>query len=154
MKNFVDMPPCLALMLGRWSDSPKLHIVVENTEFLNWLSSLRYLCVLSLRGISRIIELPPSIGEIRTLRVLDLQACYDLERLPVEVTQLRNLEHFDTSECYFLTHMPAGMSNLSHLQVLKGFVVGKPKGGEGQSPCKLSEISTLSCIEKLSISIG
>ncbi|KAK7831264.1 hypothetical protein CFP56_027541 [Quercus suber] len=49
------------------------------------------LSLLSLQGISRIKELPHSIGLLRSLLILDLKECHNLEILSEEVANLTNL---------------------------------------------------------------
>ena len=71
------------LQLGRWlQGSPKHHIEVESEEFLKELRDQKELKYLSLRGISRISELPLSIFQLESLETLDLKACHNLETLP------------------------------------------------------------------------
>ncbi|CAJ1931553.1 unnamed protein product [Sphenostylis stenocarpa] len=70
------------LHLGRWlQHSASHHIEVESEEFLKELKGQEYLKYLSLRGISRISELPPSIFQLKNLETLDLKACHNLETL-------------------------------------------------------------------------
>jgi hypothetical protein len=108
--------------------SHKNHIEVESTEFLKGffkgLKNVKCFRLLSLQGISRISELPNSIGNLTNLRILDLKACYDLEALPDGIASLKKLSHLDISGCYLLDYMPKGLASLSELQVLKGFVIG------------------------------
>ncbi|PPD81396.1 hypothetical protein GOBAR_DD21668 [Gossypium barbadense] len=81
------------------------------------------------------------------LRILDLKACHTLEELPKEVGLLKMLSYLDLSECYLLDWIPTDLSKLSKLKVLKGFVISS------NSPCTLTHLTTLSELEKLSISI-
>jgi len=49
--------------LGRWCSKPEQHLQVEGTEFLKYSKKLKNVRLLSLKGVSRIMELPNSIGE-------------------------------------------------------------------------------------------
>nr|XP_027118736.1 uncharacterized protein LOC113735978 [Coffea arabica] len=140
------------LQLGRWQNSVKHHIEVENKDLtveskkkkkveyevsLNGLgrqTSLRYL---SLRGVSRLTNLPRSVLNLISLEILDLRACHNLEKLPSDISALRNLTHLDLSECYLLESMPKGIEELSALQVLKGFVIGIVR----RNPCRGSDLA-------------
>ncbi|RZB99625.1 uncharacterized protein LOC114424206 [Glycine soja] len=146
------MKDLLVLQLGRWTkDSPKHHIEVDSEEFLKELSGHEYLFCLSLRGISRIFELPPSIVKIESLETLDLKACHNLETLPSDISSLRWLRYLNLSECYLLDRMPKGIQNLTWLEVLKGFVLGS----SSKTPCRISDIAArLKRLERLSIRIG
>ncbi|KAL5177839.1 Disease resistance RPP13-like protein 4 [Glycine soja] len=140
------------LQLGRFmQDSPKHHIEVDSEEFLKELSGHKYLYYLSLRGISRIFELPPSIVKIESLQYLDLKACHNLETLPSDISSLQSLWYLNLSECYLLDRMPKGIQNLTRLQVLKGFVLGS----SSKTPCRISDIAAnLKELKRLSIRIG
>ena len=107
-----------------WEGSLENHIEVESTEFFKGLKNMKRLRLLSLQGISRINELPDSIGKLTNLRILDLKACHNLEALPEDLALLKKLSHLDISECYLLDGMPKAIAFLTELQVLKGFVVG------------------------------
>lgn len=153
------------LQLGRWQNSVKHHIEVENEELvvvsrkkkkvkyevsLSGLGTQTCLKYLSLRGVSRINTLPRSIINLISLEILDLKACHNLEKLPSDISSLRNLTHLDVSDCYLLESMPKGIEELSALQVLKGFVIGNTR----KNPCKLSDLTQLESLRKLSIRIG
>ncbi|KHM99652.1 Disease resistance RPP13-like protein 4 [Glycine soja] len=140
------------LQLGRFmQDSPKHHIEVDSEEFLKELSGHKCLYSLSLRGISRIFELPPSIVKIESLETLDLKACHNLETLPSDISSLRMLRYLNLSECYLLDRMPKGIENLTVLRVLKGFVLGS----SSKTPCRISDIAAnLKRLKRLSIRIG
>ncbi|XP_062007402.1 disease resistance RPP13-like protein 4 [Rosa rugosa] len=146
------------LHFGRWQSSPKYHIEVDQktfdgsqaVSFLNGLGAQKHLKYLSLRGISRISELPASIRSLISLEILDLRACHDLERLPSDISSLKKLTHLDVSECYLLEGMPKGLHKLSSLQVLKGFLIGSQE----KTPTKLGELATLKKLRRLSIHIG
>ncbi|CAJ1964166.1 unnamed protein product [Sphenostylis stenocarpa] len=138
------------LHLGRWQDSALHHIEVESEEFLKELRDQKSLKYLNLRGISRIYNLPPTIVKLERLEILDLKACHNLETLPNDIAPLKNLRHLDLSQCYLLERMPNGIEKLTNLQVLKGFVIGSAR----MTPCRLSDLSNLKKLERLSIHIG
>ncbi|XP_021902050.1 disease resistance RPP13-like protein 4 [Carica papaya] len=138
------------LHLGRWQGSSKNHIEVTNTEFLRTLGDLKHLRYINLQGISRIHELPLLISSLRHLKILDLRACHNLEKLPSGISMLENLEYLDMSECYLIGNMPVGLAALTKLQVLKGFVIGNPTAN---GHCKLSQLTKLSNLRKLSLNI-
>ncbi|KAL4599532.1 hypothetical protein ACB092_11G133400 [Castanea dentata] len=138
------------LQLGRWQDNVLNHIEAINEELLKGLGAQRNLKYLSLRGISRIAELPPSIVNLTSLEILDLKACHNLETLPNDFSLLRKLTHLDVSECYLLERMPKGLDTLNSLQVLKGFLIG----GSKTSPCRLGDLGKLQRLRRLSIYIG
>ncbi|KAK9936224.1 hypothetical protein M0R45_013075 [Rubus argutus] len=148
---FSKMKSLKVLQLGKWQRSEQHLIEVENCEFLKGLKNMKDLRYLSLRGVSRITELPASICKARNLRILNLNGCCDLEKLPKGIGSLKNLTHLDMYECYLISSMPKGLALLSQLQVLKGFVISKAKTG-GQD-CKLADLSKLQNLRKLSIHI-
>ncbi|KAK7333538.1 hypothetical protein VNO80_30313 [Phaseolus coccineus] len=144
------MKKLVVLQLGRWQESPSHHIEVASTEFMTDLKAQKHLKYFSLRGISRISELPPSIAQLVSLQILDLKACHNLETLPVEITSLRKLTHLDVSQCYLLERMPKGIEKLTELQVLKGFVVGN---SNNKTP-RISDLVNFKKLKRLSIHIG
>ncbi|XP_062223805.1 disease resistance RPP13-like protein 4 [Phragmites australis] len=148
---FLDLRKIAVLQLGRWHNLYRHHIEVDSTEFLEGLQSSKQLKYLCLRGISRITELPASIGELSNLRILDLHACHNLERLSESIVSLQMLTHLDVSECYLLEGMPRGIGLLTELQVLKGFVIGCSTGIYN---CRVTELTRLKNLKKLSIYIG
>lgn len=139
------------LQLGRWKNSVKHLIAVEDSEFLKGLKCMKHLRYLSLRGVSRITELPESICKLRNLRILNLNGCRDLEKLPDGIGSLEKLTHLDMYECYLISHMPKGLGLLSELQVLKGFVIGESNSG-GQY-CKLDDLTKLEKLKTLRIHV-
>ncbi|KAJ9705759.1 hypothetical protein PVL29_003723 [Vitis rotundifolia] len=149
IREFSEENEIEVLQLGRWQDSAKHHIEVENEDFLKALGSKKHLKYLSLRGISRITEIPSSIRKLINLEILDLRACHNLEKLPSDISSLKKLTHLDISECYLLESMPKGLDKLSSLQVLKGFVVATSKKGPG----RLGDVAGLKNLRKLSIYI-
>ena len=149
IRGFSEENKIEVLQLGRWQDSAKYHIEVENEDFLKALGSKKHLKYLSLRGISRITEMPSSVRKLINLEILDLRACHNLEKLPSDISSLKKLTHLDISECHLLESMPKGLEKLTSLQVLKGFVVGTSKRG----PCKLENLAELTQLRKLSIYI-
>jgi len=139
------------LHLGRWlQHSASHHIEVESEEFLKELTDHKYLKYLSLRGISRISEIPTCIFQLEGLETLDLKACHNLETLPNDIASLKKLKHLDLSECYLLGRMPKGIEKLTELRVLKGFVIDS----SSKTPYKISDLENLKKLEKLSIHIG
>ncbi|XP_027927359.1 disease resistance protein RGA2-like [Vigna unguiculata] len=138
------------LQLGRWQDSALHHIEVGSQEFLKDLRYLEELKYLSLRGISRIFELPSSIAELEKLLILDVKACHNLERLPDDISSMKSLTHLIMSECWLLEGMPKGIENLSNLEVLKGFLISTPE----KTPCRISDLVNLRKLRRLSIRIG
>ena len=149
--RFSKMKNLKVLQLGRWKASARQLVEVEDTEFLKGLKKMKQLRYFSLRGISRITELPNSICELSNLRILNLNGCDNLEKLPDGIGSLKQLTHLDMSECFLISHMPKGLASLLALQILKGFVIGK------QSPsglyCKLADLARLKHLRKLSIHV-
>ncbi|KAL7158044.1 hypothetical protein ABFS83_02G116700 [Erythranthe nasuta] len=136
------------LQMGRWQNSATHHIEVEDQALLlNDLGSQKKLKYLSLRGISRIEALPPSIVKLVSLQILDLRACHNLEKLPKDMSALKNLTHLDISECYLLESMPKGLQHLLDLQVLKGFVLG-------DISCTIGDLARIKNLRKLSIRVS
>ena len=165
---FSKMKKVSVLHLGRWQSSGRYHIEeqssdqhhierkssfmhhieVESTEFLKGLKNMKWLKLLSLQGISRINELPNSIGKLTNLRILDLKACHNLEVLPDDIASLKKLLRLDISECYLLDDMPKSLASLSELRVLKGFVIGTLKS---RNSCTLEDLVGLRQLSQLSI---
>ncbi|PPR97002.1 hypothetical protein GOBAR_AA23662 [Gossypium barbadense] len=144
---FPNMKNIDVLYLGRWERTAERHMEVVDVNFLRGLKNMSKLRFFSLQGISGIKKLPNSIGMLQNLRILDLKACDTLEELPEEVGLLKMLSYLDLSECYLLETIPKDLSKLSKLKVLKGFIISS------NSPCDLTHLTTLSELEKLSISI-
>ncbi|XP_058114676.1 disease resistance RPP13-like protein 4 [Magnolia sinica] len=140
-----------ALQLGRWQYLSRHHIEFTDTKFLEALQFLKGLRYLSLQGISRIIDLPETIAGLTNLLILDLRSCHNLENVTPAVTSINSLTHLDVSECYLLDKMPQGIGSMTNLQVLKGFVVASTRS---RDPCRLSELTQLTKLWKLSIRIG
>ncbi|KAM5578629.1 disease resistance RPP13-like protein 4 [Rosa sericea] len=138
------------LQLGRWQRSAGYHIEVEDETSLKGLGTQKHLKYLSLRGISRVSQLSPSILNLVSLQILDLRACHNLETIPSDISSLRNLTHLDLSECYLLEGMPKGIEKLSSLQVLKGFLIGSSQ----KTPCRLGDLAKLKNLKRLSIHMG
>ncbi|KAH1088973.1 hypothetical protein J1N35_016230 [Gossypium stocksii] len=144
---FPKMKNIYVLYLGRWERTAERHMEVEDVDFLKGLKNMNNLRFFSLQGISGIKKLTDSIGMLQNLRILDLKACHTLEELPEAVGSLKMLYYLDLSECYLLDKIPTELSKLSKLEVLKGFVISS------NSPCKLNDLTALSELKKLSISI-
>ena len=134
--------------LGSWPGSAKSHTEVESIEFLKGLTSSTNLSFLSLQGISRITELPDSIGKLSNLVILDLKECHNLEVLSEEISQLKNLRYLDLSDCHLLARMPKGLGDLSELQVLKGFVISNP---QRKNSGTLDDLKELAKLRKLTV---
>ena len=151
---FLKMKNINVLYLGRWQSQHHIkvesqhHIEVQSTEFLKGLKNMGCLRLLSLQGISRINELPNSIGKLKNLRILDLKACHNLEVLPDEIVSLKKLLRLDISGCHLLDDVPKGLASLSELQVLKGFIIGDSKS---RNSCTLEDLVDLKRLSKLSI---
>lgn len=150
---FSKMKYVKVLQLGKWQSSVKHLIEVNDSGFLKGLKKMKQLRYLSLRGVSRITELPDSICKLRNLRILNLNGCRDLEKLPDGIGSLEKLTHLDMYECYLISHMPKGLALLSELQVLKGFVIGKPSSGGDQCCCKLEDLTKLKKLKTLRIHV-
>ncbi|KAF3451585.1 hypothetical protein FNV43_RR07680 [Rhamnella rubrinervis] len=148
---FSKMKYVKVLQLGRWKSSVKHLIEVKDSEFLKGLKYMKHLRYLSLRGVSRITELPESICKLSNLRILNLNGCRDLEKLPDGIGLLEKLTHLDMYECYLISHMPKGLALLSELQVLKGFVIGEPNSGSQY--CKLGDLTKLEKLKTLRIHV-
>jgi len=123
----------------------------EDAGFLKGLKNMKDLRYFSLRGISRITEIPDSICRLSNLRILNLNGCQNLEKLPDGIGSLKMLTHLDMSECYLISHMPKGLASLSQLQVLKGFVIRKPR--RGGHYCELADLAKLENLRKLGIHV-
>ena len=142
------MKKAKVVCLGSWPGSAKPHIEVESMEFLKGLMNSKDLRFLSLQGVSRIKELPDSIGKHSSLVILDLKECHNLEMLPEEITKLKELRYLDLSDCYLLARMPKGLGDLSKLVVLKGFVISNPRRKNSGT---LNDLMGLKKLRKLTI---
>ncbi|KAJ3679727.1 hypothetical protein LUZ60_017738 [Juncus effusus] len=144
-----DIKNMAVMQVGQWKCVDCHHIEADKTDFLNEpVPNLKYL---SLQNISRIPELPKPIGNSTSLMILDVRACHNLEKLPPKIKSWKNLTHLDVSMCYLLDHIPKGIGSLRNLEVFKGFVIGS---SGNKKWCRLSDISGLSKLRKLSINIG
>ncbi|XP_075640251.1 uncharacterized protein LOC142611999 [Castanea sativa] len=142
------MKSAKVVCLGSWLGSAKPHIEVESIEFLKGLTNSEDLRFLSLQGVSRITELPDSIGKHSNLEILDLKECHNLEMLSKEITKLKKLRYLDLSDCYLLARMPKGLGALSELVVLKGFVISNTQRKDSGT---LKELEGLKKLRKLTI---
>lgn len=147
---FAKLKSLEVLQLGRWLVSSTHHIEVRSESFLKGLRTQKGLKYLSLRGVSRITELPSFIGELVSLEILDLKACHNLETLPADIVSLKKLTHLDVSEYYLLESMPKGLGKLLRLQVLKGFIIGSSQ----ETTIGIEDLRKLEKLERLSIHIG
>ncbi|XP_031374321.1 disease resistance RPP13-like protein 4 [Punica granatum] len=136
------------LCLGNWQISND-HTEVESTEFLNGRKILKKLRFFSLRGVSRVFELPDALCNLSSLWMLDLNACHSLEELPEGIGSLKSLNYLDISECYLLDRMPKGLASLTELRVLKGFLIIDTTSGIPS--CSFQELAGLKKLKKLSI---
>ncbi|KAE7995543.1 hypothetical protein FH972_000324 [Carpinus fangiana] len=153
-----EMKNLKVLQLGRYQESTKQVVEVDDTEFLNDLQKMKHLRYFSLRGITRVTVLPKSICKLTKLIIVDLHACHYLESLPEGIGSLTNLTWLDISGCHLISHMPAGLAKLSKLQVLHGFLIGKPPKGkttvpDDQKVCKLEDLANLANLKKLSLNV-
>ncbi|OWM90049.1 hypothetical protein CDL15_Pgr026962 [Punica granatum] len=138
------------LSLGKWQSSHDCHIEVESTEFLKATKSLKNLRFFSLRGVSRVFELPDALCKLISLTILDINACHNLDMLPEEIGSLKSLVYLDISECYLLETMPKGLASLTELRVLKGFLIIDT--AYGLSSCDFKDLAGLKKLNKLSVS--
>ncbi|XP_031375251.1 disease resistance RPP13-like protein 4 isoform X2 [Punica granatum] len=145
---FLKLKRLKVLSLGKWQSSSGHHIEVDNTEFLKGLKSMRDLRLFSLRGISRVSELPDAVCKLGNLRILDLNACHNLEALPDGIGSLKKLIYLDISECYLLDCMPKELALLTELQVLKGFLIVETTFRES---CSFTDLAGLKKLKKLSV---
>ncbi|XP_059436857.1 disease resistance RPP13-like protein 4 [Corylus avellana] len=152
-----EMTNMRVLQLGRFQDQVKQADAVKvfDTEFLKGLKKMKHLRYLSLRGITRVRELPDSICKLTKLIIVDLHDCQYLEKLPEGIGSLTNLTRLDMSGCNFIRHMPVGLAKLLKLQVLHGFWIGTQAAlHDGQDFCKLATLARkLKCLTKLSINV-
>ena len=146
---FSKMKSARVFCLGSWPGSAKSHIEVQSREFLKGLTSMKNLRFLSLQGISRITELPHSIGNHSNLVILDLKECHNLEILSEEIVKLKKLRYLDVSDCHLLADMPKGLGALSELQVLKGFVISNRQ--QNRRSGTLDDLKELRNLRKLTI---
>ena len=138
------------LQLGGWQDSALHHIEVGSQEFLKDMRYLEELKYLSLRGISRIFELPSSTAELEKLLILDVKACHNLERLTDDISSMKSLTHLIMSDCCLLEGMPKGIEKLTNMRVLKGLLISTSE----KTPCRISDLVKLRKLRRLSIRIG
>ncbi|XP_019150200.1 PREDICTED: uncharacterized protein LOC109147017 [Ipomoea nil] len=115
-----------ALHLGTWNHMQLSDNYIENSLVLNALFQVacrKHLKYLSLRGVSGITSLPPSISNCCNLQVLDLKDCWNLEEVPSEIGSLSKLSYFNVSGCSSRlerTSLWAVVAKLKLLRTLKG----------------------------------
>ena len=125
---------------------------VDGLESLSTIGLLKNLRYLSLRGLSRLTELPKGIQWLKKLAILDMRGCQNLVNVSSKITKpLKQLTHLDLTECYMLEHIEQGITSLSELQVFKGFVFAT--GTQGSKACRLKDLRRLKKLQKLTISI-
>ncbi|KAM6567871.1 hypothetical protein CsatA_026999 [Cannabis sativa] len=150
------------------SSSSKIGFSKEAMQ--NFLSMLKYLRVLSFRGLY-MFEFLDSIGELKHLRYLDLSQTgivilpefvtklynlqtlklgyYDcLQTLPKDMHHLINLRHLIIGGDS-LVEMPCQISKLTNLQWLTTFVVGKDSGAKIEELAELQSLHGELSIKKL-----
>ena len=141
------------LQLGRWGNSDdETYMEVEALESLSAIGKLKNLRYLSLRGLSRLTELPMDLGRLRRLTILDVRGCQNLVSVPsATVQKLKTLTHLDLTECYMLEHIGRGVNALSELRVFKGFVFGV--GKRRRDACRLQHLAKLKKLRKLNVNV-
>ncbi|CAL4887426.1 unnamed protein product [Urochloa decumbens] len=152
--TFLHLADCLVvLQLGRWCNlDDDTYMEVDGLESLSTIGSLKNLRYLSLRGLSRLTELPIGIRLLKKLAILDMRGCQNLVNVASNITApLKQLTHLDLTECYMLEHIGRGIIFLSELQVFKGFVFAT--GTQGNRACRLLDLRRLKKLQKLTISI-
>lgn len=141
------------LQLGRWGNTDdEIYMEVESLETLSAIGKLKNLRYLSVRGLSRLTELPREVRRLRKLTILDVRGCQNLVKLPSStVKKLVGLTHLDLTECYMLEHIGRGVATLSELRVFKGFVFGV--GKRRRDACRLQHLAKLKKLWKLSVNV-
>lgn len=151
---FSNLAECLVvLQLGRWNNlDDKTYMEVDGLESRDAIGSLKNLRYLSLRGLSRLTELPKGIESLKKLEILDMRGCQNLARVSAGVIkQLKQLTHLDLTECYMLEHIGRGITSLTELQVFKGFVFAT--GTRGKEACRIQDLRRMKKLQKLTICI-
>ncbi|CAL5057816.1 unnamed protein product [Urochloa decumbens] len=152
--TFLHLADCLVvLQLGRWCNlDDDTYMEVDGLESLSTIGSLKNLRYLSLRGLSRLTELPIGIRFLKKLAILDMRGCQNLVNVASKITApLKQLTHLDLTECYMLEHIGRGIIFLSELRVFKGFVFAT--GTQGNKACRLQDLRRLKKLQKLTISV-
>ncbi|XP_037482041.1 uncharacterized protein LOC119360555 [Triticum dicoccoides] len=141
------------LQLGRWGNTDdETYMEVETLESLSAIGKLKNLRYLSVRGLSRLTELPSEVRRLRKLAILDVRGCQNLVKLPSStVKKLTGLTHLDLTECYMLEHIGRGVAALPELRVFKGFVFGV--GKRRRDACRLQHLAKLKKLWKLSVNV-
>ncbi|CAM0948976.1 unnamed protein product [Alopecurus aequalis] len=141
------------LQLGRWGNSDdETYMEVEALESLSAMGKLKNLRYVSLRGLSRLMELPAEVRRLRRLAILDARGCQNLVCVPsATVQKLKGLTHLDLTECYMLEHIGRGVSTLSELRVFKGFIFGV--GKRRRDACRLQHLTKLKKLRKLNVNV-
>ncbi|KAI5009149.1 hypothetical protein ZWY2020_010197 [Hordeum vulgare] len=141
------------LQLGRWGNTDdETYMEVESLDTLGAIGNLKNLRYLSVRGLSRLTELPAEVRRLRRLAILDVRGCQNLVKLPSStVKKLVGLTHLDLTECYMLEHVGRGVAALPELRVFKGFVFGV--GKRRYDACRLQHLAKLKKLQKLSVNV-
>lgn len=141
------------LQLGRWGNyDDETYMEVGALESLSSIGKLKNLRYLSLRGLSRLTDLPSELRQLRRLAILDARGCQNLVSVPsATVQKLKGLTHLDLTECFMLEHIGRGVSALSELRVFKGFVFGV--GKRRRDACRLQHLAKLKKLRKLNINV-
>ncbi|RLN09361.1 uncharacterized protein C2845_PM11G07450 [Panicum miliaceum] len=120
--TFLHLADCLVvLQLGPWCNADdNTYMEVDDLESLSDINLLKNLRYLSLRGLSRLTELPKGIQSLKKLAIIDMCGCQNLVNVASEITKLlKQLTHLDLTECYMLEHIGRGITSLSKLRRLK-----------------------------------
>ncbi|CAK9133823.1 unnamed protein product [Ilex paraguariensis] len=112
-------------------------------DLWHWITSQKHLAYLNLRNVTKLVELPDSIGKIWGLHILILGECKNLKKLSALITSIPKLTVLDMGNCPLLQCLPQGLLRLSNLQELYGFKITSLTDVEG---CHLGEPRGLSSL--------
>lgn len=91
---------------------------VQDQMIPNCITKLIKLMYLSLRGSSKLLSLPESVGEMEELMYLDLSDCSGIRELPESFGKLKKLLHLDFSDCSCIRSLSLCLGSLTELQYL------------------------------------